>query len=438
MQIHTFVRKHNVALLIAITASVVIIIADTLLSRTLAFIPFRNISTPSVILVFVAVFIVTQYILLKYVKNVHRGIPSNIRSLKKTQPVVTVVQFSIGAILIVIAIEIVLQSQYDLIFMKAVLWLSYGLSISLLALLAIRFVKWLKSSYNIVVATYAMAIMALLINVMIGMIYASSDLETFPDRIRPVISAVMIYDNPERPLASLSLITSAVSFSLTWLATTLLLRHHSKKLGKIKYWIVITLPLVYFLGQFQSLFVDIFSDYRLYDSVLFGLVYTVVFSLAKPLGGFLFGLAFWIIARKVQNVTVRDCLFISGAGFLLLFASDQARALVISPYPPFGVTSISYVGIASYFILIGIYLSAVSVAHDNRLRRAIRRTVELEYEMLEKIASSELNEEIQNRALKIWERTGADELPLESSLADPELNRYIDQVFQEVGKGRKL
>ena len=87
--------------------------------------------------------------------------------------------------------------------------------------------------------------------------------------------------------------------------------------------------------------------------------------------------------------------------------------------------------------MLGIYLSAISVSQDEKLRNTIRKTVELEYDMLVKIATSQMNEEIQNKVLEIWKRTDPDELPAEASLGDTEVKEYIDQVLQEVRKNRK-
>jgi hypothetical protein len=439
---HIFVSVRNVAIAITLIVSVITIISDTLFGRIIAFISFSSLNIFSVYVIpaFVAIFIITQYILLGYVRRrISDKSTSNSSLLKAMLTMVTFIQFLISVPLTLVAVEIAFQSRYDLILLKIVLWLSYGMSIILLALLAAQFFKWLKSNYNIVVLAYAIAMGTLSLSVIIHMLYVSSDLEAFPDEIRPVISAVMIYDNPERPLATFSVAISVISFVMTWLATTLLLRHHSRKLGRIKYWIAITLPLIYFLGQFQSVFLDVFSNYRFYDSVLFGLIYTVIFALAKPLGGFLFGVAFWIMARKIQNLKVKDYLLISGSGFLLLFASDQAGALILNPYPPFGLVSISYMGLASCFILLGIYLTAVSVSKDERLRMSIRKTIETEYDMLERIAVSQMNEEIQRRVLQIYREVGADKLPAEPepSLSEAEVQQYIDKVLQEVRKDKK-
>jgi hypothetical protein len=46
-------------------------------------------------------------------------------------------------------------------------------------------------------------------------------------------------------------------------------------------------------SQFQTLFLDVFTPFRLSDPILFGIVYTLIFSAAKPAGGILFGVAFW-------------------------------------------------------------------------------------------------------------------------------------------------
>ena len=57
-----------------------------------------------------------------------------------------------------------------------------------------------------------------------------------------------------------------------------------------------------------------------------------------------------------------------GIGFLLLLVSYEAQALITAPFPPLGLLSGSYFGLASYLIFIGLYSSAVSISQDYRLR----------------------------------------------------------------------
>ncbi|MFI5405837.1 MAG: hypothetical protein ACHQ1D_04910, partial [Nitrososphaerales archaeon] len=59
-------------------------------------------------------------------------------------------------------------------------------------------------------------------------------------------------------------ITSILSFISTWFATVLLLQYsYSTKLGRAKYWVIVSIPLVYFLSQFQTQLIDLFTPFRL-------------------------------------------------------------------------------------------------------------------------------------------------------------------------------
>ena len=75
----------------------------------------------------------------------------------------------------------------------------------------------------------------------------------------------------------------------------------------------------------------------------------------------MFGVAFWFASKGLGQRQVKDYMIISGYGLLLLFTANQHQVLQLNPYPPFGLPTISYVGLASYFILIGVYSSALSV-----------------------------------------------------------------------------
>src|SRR5215831_11956583 len=147
-------------------------------------------------------------------------------------------------------------------------------------------------------------------------------------------------------------VTSTVlSFMLWWVATVFLLRYYSARVRRKTYWIILGLPLVYFLVQFQPLFLDLFSSFLGSQPVLFSTIYTLIFTLSKPVGGILFGIAFWATARKLDyNNPVRNYIMISAYGLVLIFVSNEASVLVSAPYPPFGV--VSFMGLPSYLVLV--------------------------------------------------------------------------------------
>ena len=50
---------------------------------------------------------------------------------------------------------------------------------------------------------------------------------------------------------------------------------------------------------------------------------------------------------------VKQYMMISAYGMMLLFSSNQAAGLVLAPYPPFGLATVAFFGLASYLIFIG-------------------------------------------------------------------------------------
>jgi hypothetical protein len=149
-----------------------------------------------------------------------------------------------------------------------------------------------------------------------------------------------------------------------------------------------------FLSQFQTSLIDVFNPFRLSDPILFGLTYTLVFSASKPIGGILFGIAFWIVSKGLSHRRVKDYMIISGYGLLLLFTANQHQVLLLNPYPPFGLPTISYIGLASYLVLVGVYSSALSVANDAELRRSIRKSVQENSDLLGNIGEAQFENQL--------------------------------------------
>jgi hypothetical protein len=213
--------------------------------------------------------------------------------------------------------------------------------------------------------------------------------------------------------------------------------HYSEN---IKYWILVSIPLVYFLSQFQPLFLFTFAEYRMSDPVLFGIVYTLLFSLSKPLGGVLFGVAFWMVSRNLKDSKVKNYLIISAYGMTLLFASNQPASLILAPYPPFGLVTISFMGLASYLLYLGIYSSALSVSEDSRLRQTIRKEALREsQQFLDMIGTAEMEQAIQKKVLRFSRRTKdlmEHETGISTSVDEDDIRRYLEEVLIEL-KGKK-
>jgi hypothetical protein len=234
-------------------------------------------------------------------------------------------------------------------------------------------------------------------------------------------------------------VTSILSFVLTWVATVIQLGHYSKAMGKTKYWLTVTIPLEYFLASFQPLILDLFLPARLADPILFGVAYTLFFSAAQPIGAVLFGIAFWTLARNIQNKMVRQYMLIWSYGMIILFTANHPLGLLLKPFPPFGLATLSFMPLASYLILIGIYSVAISVSQDSSLRQSIRKAATKQSDLIGKIGFAESDQQIEEKAITTTKKV-KDSLEVESGVATSldmeEIKSYVDQVLEEL-KGRK-
>ena len=388
--------------------------------------------------VIVAIYGISQYILLKYIIMKERfKTPSMILSYNS----VRILQYVLLAILAISIIQMIFMSGYSSIILKTVTWINYSMSIIFLGLLAKKFISWYSTRRNKVLIMYAVAMIFLCMNNIVAIVDISFELtgQRAPNLIRPTKSSVGSLSTGYHIANTAYFITSILSFISTWFATVLLLQHYSTKIGRAKYWIIVSIPLVYFLSQFQTQLIDLFTPLRISDPILFGVTYTLVFSASKPVGGILFGVAFWIVSKGVGHRQVKDYMIISGYGLLLLFTANQHQVLQLNPYPPFGLPTISYVGLASYLVLIGIYSSALSVANDAEVRRSIRKSVEENSDLLGNIGEAQFEDQLQKEVIKktrdlsdkMTEETG-----IASSLEERDIHDYVIMAINEAKRAR--
>ena len=223
-----------------------------------------------------------------------------------------------------------------------------------------------------------------------------------------------------------------------WGATVSMMAHYAKRMGRTKYWIVVSIPLIYYSSQFLLPLINVYPTLLEVGTISTTLLFTLIFTFSKPVGGILFGLAFWSISKKArQNEDVRNYMMIAAYGLILIFTSNQANLLLNTPYPPFGVITISIMGLSSYLVLVGIYSSAISLSQDSKLRQSIRQLTLGEPKLLDSIGTAQMEQEIEKRVLALTKRNQdkmAVETGIQSSLSDDDVREYLEQVIEEVKK----
>lgn len=118
---------------------------------------------------------------------------------------------------------------------------------------------------------------------------------------------------------------------------------------------------------------------------------------------------------------------------MFLFGSKNVSALIIPAYPPVGIVAISFMGLASYFLLVGIYSIAIIAARDIKLRKYLNKKVENDTILLNNIAYAENENEIQKNVKSLmdyssqWQQNNT-----QHELNQQEINEIVNDVISEV------
>jgi hypothetical protein len=226
------------------------------------------------------------------------------------------------------------------------------------------------------------------------------------------------------------------SFIALWIASALLLRSQRRKWGAIKFYIVISVPFVYYLGIVQLVLSGILLQNHILnqvDSYAFNVINSI---LTKPVGGVLFGVAFWMVGKGLSDKNIRDYMKLSAIGIMLLSMSNQDAGIYLLPYPPFGLPTITFMGLSSYLLFVGIYYSSISISINAELRKTIESSVEEQFRFVSKIGRSQMENEIQNRVKAITKRSAKvleENTGIQTTLEDEEIAEYIRLVLKERG-----
>jgi hypothetical protein len=290
--------RSHVVIVITIVA-IVTMIFDVSLARVYDLVEKQPTSLwrVGIFVLITAVLIGSMFIMIKYIgektANI-RGVPK--LHMGTVHRAIWAAQTIIAAILVTIVVQIILVQHYNTSLLIAIVCISYGLAMGLLGLLAQRFFSWSLSNKNFVIIMYMLAAASLAVNAGFTLFYVTDVLLDRPKITMPYFggSAVSILPYTERAvLNSGFFISSIVSFALLWSATAVLLHHYASKVGRLRFWAIIASPLILFLGQFASYFGAVLDPLLSLDPVSYTMFVTLLFTLSKPIGGILFGIAFF-------------------------------------------------------------------------------------------------------------------------------------------------
>ena len=384
------------------------------------------------------VFTITQYLLLRFVWLKTKDIRSKSFLFNGLLKIIIASQYTLLAILIVIIYQILFMSQYYTAFLVWTTIISFLLAIVLLGTLARKFFFWYRyyKRDSIIILSYALAFVIMSMTFSLALIL---DLYSFSNK-QGIVTPVSEVAFPNFDEAYWLILVfhyiyhylDLISFVFLWGANALLLLHYRKRLGLVKFWIILGLPLVYYLGTF----VDIIGLYEPQsDSESF--FFYLYFSLNTTAGGLMYGITFITIARKIDNQRIKGYMTLTAYGFILLYISSQIT-LTASSYPPFGIVTLSLLGLSSYLLLVGLYSTAVLLSQHAQLRKTIRNSIDEQHSrLIDGIGMSELQREMDKKIAPLIQRYAEQmnmQTMLDLTVTEEEVKQYMNEILRDLHK----
>jgi hypothetical protein len=443
LKVHGYKIGHKALFML----TVILIAALTIDTSIVKIAPYTGGLTSPIadVAIFVTLFLTVaaiQFIILRFVKNINQQNKLRERlRLGQIHQSMSVILYILTGTLITISLQMVSTSNYSLILVESTVLVSYVSGLCVLGILSVKLFFWFKYNVGGLTFVYLLAISTIFINGTFAVLYVITQLndvyQTRSAVIQPLMSFVGNYNTSYDALNNWYETSYPICFGVTWIATVLMLLNYSRKLGRARFWVLTTIPVVFFMSQFSYVALGMFTEFRLMYPISFGVIYTLFFSGTVPAAGILFGLAFLNIARTIPNNNIKQYMMISGFGMMILFSANQVSGLVRVFYPPFGLVTLESFGLASYLLLIGIYTSAVSVAEDSNLRQSIRECAVREANLLNSIGIAQMQQQIRKRVTTIIKQNQtmmSDRSGIESSISEEDIKQYLDEVISELKK----
>jgi hypothetical protein len=441
-------RINTRVILIISIAVIVTCVADSSILRLLGILKYHLIGSSNielyVIFLFVAAVssIVLLFILGKNrnridIEDTHSPKSTTRKNLTSDFLIICLVQLVIIGVLVAIMFQMFFTRSYFTFELSLVVYSTFLVTFIFLARLFLRFYNWYHSKRNRLFLLYCVLFIILLANFSGFLSYFTFELSHHSLVIKPISArmffAILYSPSPEieRNLNFIYDILTLMSFVAGWLTTTVLLNSYSKKIGVTKYWFLICIPLIYFLSRYDVLISPVIQYLGL-SGAQFNVSYLIFVSAGQQIGGVLFGIYYWVASRNVLNQRLKNYLVLSAIGMIFIFAANEIHALLVTFFPPFGLITVSFMGLGSYLLFIGIFELATLISRNSEIRNELNRKVQ-ELSLVKNIGRSEIERIVEGQVRKASKSVPKEESDIRSYVFEhEELEELVKEVMNEV------
>ena len=421
---------------ILIIASIIII--DSTIAE---FYSFSGVRTSSVfnVVIFIAfsvVFAFSGILLVTCVKTITSKTTYRLpKYLRKFNYIILGTQILTIGLISVTIFQIIALNKYHIVLLHLVTYISHVSALLFAIPLVFILAKWFKSRRNYIILLYIITFLLVSVNIVVSLAYYEQVLlRSYVNEIKPYRISTYVtgfYSKPaEQSLSNVYNVIFILSFLVMWVATMVLLNQYKYRIGKIRYYTLTIIPLIYFIFPFHTYFANLLSPFVLNSPIAVSVIYTILFSASKQVGAFLFSLSFLIASTVVPNDSVKKSLLISCIGMTILFSSDEITPLNYKVLPPYGLITEAFIPLGAFLLLVGMYTSAVNVSQDGELRRDFRRSAIAQLNLLRTIGIAQMEKELVKNFKLAEKRTP--NLETTQDYSEENLKQIVHEVLQEL------
>jgi hypothetical protein len=234
------------------------------------------------------IYLVSQQFILSYSHKRQFQIQVESSSFRIIQRLINFMILLLIISFLTIVLEIIISGYYNSIFLLVVLVVTNSITIFAMVSIGIKFFSWYKSKRKSTILVFGVMSSTIAITALVTILFMGTILLGQPEKIDSDYDVVLPVIEQGSTLSVLNYLyyyLSILSFVVTWIMTSLLLKDYSIKLGKFRYWAFLSIPLAFYLSQLLVTQFGFFIPKEDSDQLTFSFWFLFLYTLSSPIGG---------------------------------------------------------------------------------------------------------------------------------------------------------
>jgi len=392
---------------------------------------------------YVSIFVISNLLLLIMTYSIGYLKEIEVRYKKYYFISIFIIYSILSLTLITTTIQISLFKSYSNIVFYLTSYISFISTLGFLSILSFNFYRWYLKGKNNFTLLYGLLFSLYCITLLFALIYLISGLATHPSTINytsprelrgGTFSINIVFQNHVALVYDIFFI---MSFLLGWLLTIYMLKQYSRRIGKYKFWILVSIPLFFYLIRYEGIILNYFNLDNLISLPILGIIYlsiedalyTAFINSNIQTTGIFFGFSFVPILLKLKNSLLQNYMIITIIGMMILFASRDFHSIFLNSIPPNGTITISYMPIGAFMLFTGIISFLKLAARDKEFYRDLIIRIERDISLVKNIILIEKEKEISYKIKPLIEYSNKWQKEHEYRLMK---NEEVIQIIQDV------